>query len=70
MHGRGFSLNVGVTTLHLHTTSITSGVLLIVVGLLLAMGQLVVFRQWASQTSFTQRLLNLEGSMRVLLRGR
>jgi cytochrome c-type biogenesis protein len=70
MRGRGFSLDVGVTTLHLHTTSIASGVLLIVVGILLATGQLAVFSQWAIQTSFTQRLLDLEESMRVLLLGR
>jgi cytochrome c-type biogenesis protein len=69
MRGRGFSLNIGITTLHLHTTSIASGTLLIVVGLLLVTGQLAVFSQWAGQTMLTQRLLDLEESMRVFLLG-
>jgi len=70
MRGRGFSLDLGVTTLHLHTTGVASGLLLIAVGLLLATGQLAVFSQWAVQTPLTQRLLDLEESMRVLLLGR
>jgi|GEM_PF-61414 len=69
MRGRGFSLNIGITTLHLHTTSIASGTLLIVVGMLLATGQLTLFSQWAGQTSLTQRLLDLEEGMRVFLLG-
>ena len=36
MRGRGFSVNVGFTTLHLHTTSIASDLLLIAMGVLLA----------------------------------
>jgi cytochrome c-type biogenesis protein len=70
MRGRGFSLNLGVTTLHLHTTGIASGMLLIVVGVLLASGQLAVFSQWAVQSSLTQRVLDLEEHMRLLLLGR
>lgn len=70
MRGRGFSLDVGGTTLYLHTTSVASGVLLIAVGLLLATGQLAVFSQWGAQTSLTQWLLDLEESMRLFLLGR
>lgn len=70
MRGRGFTLNIGGTTLYLHTTSIASGVLLIVVGLLLATGQLAVFSQWAAQSSLTQRLLDLEDWIRWLVLGR
>lgn len=40
LRGRGFSLPLGPTTLHLHTTSLISGLLLIVVGVFLATGQL------------------------------
>jgi cytochrome c-type biogenesis protein len=70
MRGRGFSLNLGVTTLHIHTTGIASGVLLIVVGTLLASGQLALFSQWAVQSSLTQRILDLEEQMRLLMIGR
>ncbi len=40
LRGRGFSLQVAGRTLHLHTTSIISGAMLVVVGFLLATGQL------------------------------
>jgi cytochrome c-type biogenesis protein len=69
MRGRGFSIDMGRTTLHVHTTSIASGLLLIVVGLLLATGQLAVFSQWAGQTSITGRILDLEEGMRLFLLG-
>lgn len=52
--GRGFSVALGKHTLYLHTTSIASGLLLIIIGLLLATGQLSVFSQWAVQTPLTQ----------------
>ncbi len=70
MRGRGFSLDLGFTTLHMHTTSIASGLLLIVVGVLLATGQLTIFSQWAAQSPLSQSLLDLEESMRRLLLGR
>jgi cytochrome c-type biogenesis protein len=48
LRGRGFSVAVGGRTLHLHTTSMISGVLLIDVGAMLATGQLTwLTRQWA-----------------------
>src|SRR6266542_4152909 len=48
LRGRGFSVVVGGRTLHLHTTSLISGVLLIAVGAMLATGQLTwLTRQWA-----------------------
>lgn len=69
MRGRGYSLSIGTVTLHLHTTSIASGVLLICVGVLLATGQLAVFNQWAAQTSFTQSVLAIEEQMQRWLLG-
>jgi cytochrome c-type biogenesis protein len=69
MRGRGVSLNLGVTTLHLHTTSIASGLLLIATGLLLASGQLSTLSQWAVQSPLTQWILGLEERMRALLVG-
>ena len=48
LRGHGFSVAVGGWTLHLHTTSLISGVLLIAVGAMLATGQLTwLTRQWA-----------------------
>jgi cytochrome c-type biogenesis protein len=48
LRGRGFSVAVGGRTLHLHTTSLISGILLIAVGAMLATGQLTwLTRQWA-----------------------
>jgi cytochrome c-type biogenesis protein len=48
LRGRGFSIAVGRWTLHLHTTSLISGVMLIAVGAMLATGQLTwLTRQWA-----------------------
>lgn len=49
LRGRGFSLRLGVTTLHLHTTQLFSGAMLVLVGALLTSGQLTWFtRQMAS----------------------
>ena len=70
MRGRGFSLNLGFTVVHTHTASIASGLLLIMVGLLLASGQLAVFSRWAVQMPVTEWLLNLEERMHTLLLGR
>jgi cytochrome c-type biogenesis protein len=70
MRGRGFALKLGATTLHLHTTSILSGLLLIAVGALLATGQLAMFSRWAAETPLAQQVLELEHQMRRLLLGR
>jgi cytochrome c-type biogenesis protein len=60
MRGRGFELNLGFTTLYLHTTSVISGLLLIVVGVLLASGQLYWLSQWSQRTSLGQWAVTLE----------
>jgi cytochrome c-type biogenesis protein len=70
LRGRGFSLNLGFTTLYLHTTSIASGLLLIAMGVLLATGQLTTLSRWAVQTSLTQWVLSLEEWIRELFVGR
>lgn len=70
LRGRGYSLSIGTTTLHLHTTSVASGILLICMGLLLATGQLAIFNQWAAQSSLTQTVLAIEEQMQRLLLGR
>jgi cytochrome c-type biogenesis protein len=70
MRGRGFALRVGSAELHLHTTSLASGLLLIAVGALLATGQLAVFSKWAVQMPLTQWVLDAEEALRRLLLGR
>ena len=70
MRGRGFSVHLGFTTLHLHTTSIASGLLLIAMGVLLATGQLWTISQWSRQTSLAQWTLSLEEGIRQLFVGR
>lgn len=69
LRGRGFSVNLGFTTIHTHTTSILSGGLLIVVGLLLATGQLAMFSRWAVQSPLAQWVLSIEEGMRQFLLG-
>jgi cytochrome c-type biogenesis protein len=66
MRGRGFELNLGFTTLYLHTTSLISGVLLIVVGALLASGQLFWLSQWSQRTSLGQWAVSLEEAISKL----
>lgn len=70
MRGRGFSLNLGFTTLQLHTTSIISGLLLITMGVLLATGRMAEISRWALQTPLTQWVLGAEESMRRFFAGR
>lgn len=70
LRGRGFSLRFGQRELHLHTTSIASGALLILVGALLATGQLAVFSKWAVQLPLTQWVLDAEEALRRLILGR
>jgi len=69
MRGRGFTLNLGFTTLYLHTTSIASGVLLIAMGGLLATGQLATLSRWAAQMPLTQWVLRLDEGIRQIFVG-
>ncbi|MCS6939772.1 MAG: cytochrome c biogenesis CcdA family protein [Roseiflexaceae bacterium] len=60
LRGRGFSLSIGGYQLHLHTTSLISGALLVIMGLLLATGQLTALSEWAQRTPLAQWALSLE----------
>ncbi|HEU4325276.1 MAG TPA: cytochrome c biogenesis protein CcdA [Roseiflexaceae bacterium] len=64
VRGRGFTMRLGGTTLYLHTTSIASGVLLIVVGVLLATGQLTTLSRGAAQLPLNQWVLGLDGEIK------
>jgi cytochrome c-type biogenesis protein len=61
MRGRGFAVRLGSWTLHLHTTSLISGLLLILMGWLLASGQLIAITQFAESSPLAQWLLTIEG---------
>ena len=69
MRGRSFALNLGFTTLELHTTSIASGILLILMGLLLATGQMRVLSEWVTQTPFASWAFEIEKGIYNLLIG-
>lgn len=69
IRGRGVELNLGGTTLHLHSTSIASGVLLVAVGLLLATGQLTLLSQWSQQTRMGEWAVSLEQMVENLFFG-
>ncbi|HEX9371992.1 MAG TPA: cytochrome c biogenesis protein CcdA [Roseiflexaceae bacterium] len=70
IRGRGFDVNLGFTTLHLHTTSLLSGLMLVIVGLLLATGQLSALSQWSQQTPMGEWAVSLEQSIERLFFGR
>jgi cytochrome c-type biogenesis protein len=70
MRGRGIELNLGFTTLSLHTTSILSGVLLIAMGVLLATGQLTAITAWSQTTPLAQWSVGLEQALERLMFGR
>jgi cytochrome c-type biogenesis protein len=70
MRGRGVEINLGFTTLHLHSTSIASGVLLVIIGVLLATGQLTVLSRWSQQTRLGEWAVSLEQGIEALFFGR
>lgn len=66
VRGRGFEVRVGPWTLYLHTTSIASGVLLILMGTLLATGHLTWISERAQSSAFSQWVIGLEDGIRRL----
>lgn len=63
VRGRGFELQIANRTLYVHTTSIASGLLLIVMGLLLSTGQLTRITDLAQRSSFAQWWMTLESGI-------
>jgi cytochrome c-type biogenesis protein len=61
--GRPVTLNLGVTTLELHSTSLISGLLLIVMGALLMTGQVEALGRWAQATPMGQWALDIENGI-------
>jgi cytochrome c-type biogenesis protein len=63
MRGRGFEVRLGSHTLHLHSTSVASGVLLIAMGWLLASGQLTALSAWAESSPMAQWMIEIESAI-------
>jgi cytochrome c-type biogenesis protein len=63
MRGRGFEVRLGPWTLYLHSTSILSGLLLIVMGYLLASGQLSQISQATAGSPLNNWVLTLEETL-------
>jgi cytochrome c-type biogenesis protein len=68
--GRAFEINIGGKELLLHTTSMMSGTLLILMGILLASGNLAALSEWSQQTSLAQLTLSLEIWLSNLISGK
>ncbi len=68
--GRAFEVNIGGKEILLHTTSMMSGALLILMGILLASGNLAALSEWSQQTSLAQLTLSLEIWLSNLISGK
>ena len=68
IRGRGFSMRIGSATLHLHTTQLISGAMLIVVGLMLATGKLSQLTQWMATGTGARLALAIEDWLASLFR--
>ncbi|NJM06817.1 cytochrome c biogenesis protein CcdA [Candidatus Gracilibacteria bacterium] len=63
IRGRGFELKLGNQSIHLHTTSVLSGLLMVIMGYLLASGQLEIISQSATSTPLAQWWVELESQI-------
>ncbi len=66
LRGKGFTVNIFGRELFLHSTSILSGLLLIVMGALLASGRLTLITQMAASSNFSTWIVDVEEGMRGL----
>lgn len=66
--GRSFTITLAGKELHLHSTSMASGALLIVMGILLASGNLATISSWTQQTPLAQFVLSMEDWLNTLVR--
>jgi cytochrome c-type biogenesis protein len=67
LRGKGFSFMVAGKALSLHSTSMISGLLLIVMGVLLASGKLTLFTQLASGSDLSLWVIEMEERLGSLL---
>lgn len=68
LRGRGFTVHAFGRELHLHTTTILSGILLILVGALLMSGRLAYFSTWVNGTSAGRWALAIETAISSFFR--
>ncbi len=68
IRGKSFEISIGKRSLHLHTTSLISGVLLILMGWLLASGQLHAITNASSNSPLGEWFLNIETAIDNLFR--
>ena len=68
LRGRGWSVRVAGSTLHLHTTQLLSGGMLILVGLMLATGQLTWFTQRMAGGAGARMALGIESWLAGIFR--
>ncbi len=67
LKGRGFDVKIGGATLYLHTSSILSGLLLILIGYLLASGQLTALTRLTAVSDLSVWVVQLEERLVALL---
>jgi cytochrome c-type biogenesis protein len=63
IRGRGFEVSLFGRSLYLHSTSLISGLLMVLMGVLLATGQLEAISRVANNSSFAQWWVQLESSV-------
>ena len=68
--GKAYFVTIGGRELMLHTTSMASGVLLILMGLLLATGNLATIGEWSRQSVLSDYSLQFESWLQSLITGR
>ncbi|MEI7644876.1 MAG: cytochrome c biogenesis CcdA family protein [Chloroflexales bacterium] len=68
IRGKGFALSLFGRTLYLHSTSLISGLLMVIMGLLLASGQLEKISQVTNSSGMAQWWVQLESSISRLFR--
>lgn len=68
--GKAYFVTIGGRELMLHTTSMASGVLLVLMGLLLATGNLATIGEWSRQSVLSDYSLQFESWLQTLITGR
>jgi cytochrome c-type biogenesis protein len=68
--GKAYFVTIGGRELMLHTTSMASGVLLVLMGLLLASGNLATIGEWSRQSVLSDYSLQFESWLQSLITGR
>jgi cytochrome c-type biogenesis protein len=68
--GKAYFVTIGGRELMLHTTSMASGILLVLMGLLLASGNLATIGEWSRQSVLSDYSLQFESWLQSLITGR